>query len=212
MGRHLDDFHQRMERAIMPPVKWTVRDSRSLWNTPFLEWGDYFSLKSLKKKVSVLNVADVSCDDLKAFVKPYVRSVNKKNARCLDYLYAFGDIVLREMVQMHLEKKFGKDSPKLEEFMQKEEVLWEKVIKMRHRRKFAFLQKELARHFQKQARDCNALQLQNYLEQSFECEDRVEFGLQKKAELEAVSQGYVNTRFQKMSKSEIKNWNNHSGR
>ena len=143
MGEKIDNFHQQMSEAMLPTLRWTANDKQSLWNIPLSQWGDYFALKKAKSKMMKLHANRQVTQKMHQFIPMYISAVQKGRTATMDYLQAYGDLILENSVQNHFEQKYGTGSKQWAEFTKKESALWNKVIELRQSRQESFLKQSI---------------------------------------------------------------------
>ena len=94
MGEKIDNFHHQMSESILPTLRWTAKDKQSLWNIPLSQWGDYFTLKKAKHKMMKLYANRQVAQKMHQFIPMYISAVQKRRTATMDYLQAYGDLIL----------------------------------------------------------------------------------------------------------------------
>ena len=143
MGEKTDAFYNQMTQAILPTLRWTKEDERSLWNMPFSLWSDYFSLKKAKRQMMNFYAKHQVVRKMPKLVPTYIKAVQKGRLMTMDYLQAYGDVILAQFVQNHFRRKYGLNSKQWQDFVKKEKILWENIVKMRQERQELFLRKKI---------------------------------------------------------------------
>ena len=143
MGIQTEAFHNDMIKAILPKLRWTEQDKRFLWQIPFSQWGDYFSLRKAKHKMMKMYARRQTMQKMPQLVPLYINAIQKGHVLTMDYLQNYGDLILKRFVQNHFRRKYGFNSKEWQTFLDKEEKLWQKVSNVRQHRQEAFLKQRI---------------------------------------------------------------------
>ena len=143
MGNQVEAFYNSMHEVALPTLRWTEADKRSLWNMPISQWGDYFSLRKAKFKMMRFYAKKQVVRNLPKLVPLYIKAVQKGHFMSMDYLQAYGDLILSRFVQNHFQRRYGLNSKQWGEFLKKEEELWQTVVKLRKERQEEFLKQKI---------------------------------------------------------------------
>ena len=143
MGSQIEAFYNEMSKAAFPSLRWTEKEASSLWNLPLSQWGDYFSLKKAKSKMMNLYAKRQVVRKMPQLVPLYVHAINKGHIMTMDYLQAYGDLILARFVQNHFRRKYGLNSKQWQAFIKKEQTMWDNVVAFRKERQANFFKQKI---------------------------------------------------------------------
>ena len=143
MGRQIEEFHKKMNEAVLPKLRWTDEDKKSLWNIPFSQWGDYFSLRKAKLKMMRMYAKRKILRKMPSLVPLYIDAINKNRLLTADYLQEYGGLYLARFVQNSFRRKYGLNSEQWKAFVKKEEAMWNRIMSLRRQRKGDFIKQQI---------------------------------------------------------------------
>ena len=143
MGEKTNTFHEEIQKAILPSLRWTGEDKRSFWSLPISKWGDFFALRKAKHKMMRMYAKHRQLREMPKLVPLYIKAVRKGHVLTLDYLQNYGDLILSHFVQNYFRRKYGFSSKQWEAFLDKEGKVWEQVVALRRRRQEKFFEEQI---------------------------------------------------------------------